>query len=103
MLRYPSSPDGAQDGLPGPEGVFLACSFWLANCYAMMGRAGDAQSLFERLLALRNDVGLLSEEYDPEGKRLLGNFPQAFSHLALIDTAFTLTPALQGTVHRRRR
>lgn len=92
VLRYSSSGEGPVDGLPGPEGAFLACSFWLASCYARMGRAGEAERLFERLLALRNDVGLLSEEYDPAARRQLGNFPQAFSHLALIETAFNLDP-----------
>jgi GH15 family glucan-1,4-alpha-glucosidase len=81
------------DGLPLGEGVFLACSFWLADAYVLTGRLGDAQKLFEKLLGLRNDLGLLSEEYDPEKKRLVGNFPQAFSHVALINTAFALGAA----------
>ena len=85
VCRYPSRP-GA-DGLPPGEGVFLACSFWLANSLALIGRRDEAIALFERLLALRNDLGLLSEEYDPVAKRLLGNFPQAFSHTAIINTA----------------
>ena len=88
------------DGLPPGEGVFLACSFWLADNYAMMGRRGEAQVLFERLLALRNDVGLLAEEYDPRSGRQLGNFPQAFSHVALINTAHNLTTRL-GPAHSR--
>ena len=75
------------DGLPGGEAAFLPCAFWLADAYAMAGRRADAVALFERLLALRNDVGLLSEEYDPKLKRQLGNFPQAFTHVALIATA----------------
>ncbi len=79
------------DGLPPGEGAFLACSFWLADAYAMQGRATEAEALFARLLALRTDLGLLAEEYDPVARRLLGNFPQAFSHVALIDTAFRLT------------
>ncbi|APR87884.1 Glucoamylase [Minicystis rosea] len=87
VLRYSQD---ASDGLSDPEGAFLACSFWLSSCHARMGRIRDAERLFERLLALRNDVGLLSEEYDPIGRRQLGNFPQAFSHLALIETAFNL-------------
>ena len=91
VFRYPSGPGGADDGLLEPEGAFLACSFWLADCYAQMGRVEDATRLFEQLLALRNDVGLLAEEYDPRGQRQLGNFPQGFSHLALIHTAFNLT------------
>jgi GH15 family glucan-1,4-alpha-glucosidase len=90
VLRYQT--DGANvDGLPGSEGVFLACSFWLADDLALMGRTEDARALFERLLGLRNDLGLLSEEYDPEGRRLLGNFPQAFSHVAIVNTARVLS------------
>lgn len=78
------------DGLPGEEGAFLACSFWLADALHMTGRTEEARELFERLLALRNDVGLLSEEYDPVTRRHLGNFPQAFSHIGLVTTALTL-------------
>jgi GH15 family glucan-1,4-alpha-glucosidase len=78
------------DGLPPGEGVFLPCSFWLAAVLAQQGRYDEAHALFERLLSLRNDLGLISEEYDPERKRLVGNFPQAFTHLALVETAFTL-------------
>ena len=73
--------------MPAGEGVFLACSFWLANSLALIGRRDEAVALFERLLAVRNDLGLLSEEYDPQARRLLGNFPQAFSHIAIINTA----------------
>lgn len=79
------------DGLPAGEGVFLACSFWLADAYEMTGRHEDARRLFEKLLAIRNDVGLLAEEYDPMSHRQLGNFPQAFSHIALINTAHNLS------------
>jgi GH15 family glucan-1,4-alpha-glucosidase len=88
VLRY----DSAQvaDGLPPGEGAFLACSFWLADNYVLLGRFDDACRLFERLLALRNDVGLLAEEYDPRSRRMLGNFPQAFSHVGIVDTAFNL-------------
>jgi GH15 family glucan-1,4-alpha-glucosidase len=89
VLRYRPR-DAGVDGLPGTEGVFLACSFWLAEVLAMQGQQDEARELFERLLDLRNDVGLLSEEYDPAAHRLLGNFPQAFSHLALVSAALTL-------------
>jgi GH15 family glucan-1,4-alpha-glucosidase len=89
VLRYDSA--ATDDGLPPGEGAFLACSFWLADNYVLMGRHDDARRLFEHLLSLRNDVGLLAEEYDPRSKRQLGNFPQAFSHVALIDTALNLS------------
>ncbi|THD63948.1 MAG: glycoside hydrolase family 15 protein [Phenylobacterium sp.] len=79
------------DGLPPGEGAFLACSFWLADAYAMIGREDDARALFERLLALRNDVGLLAEEYDSAAARFAGNFPQAFSHIGLVNTAANLS------------
>jgi GH15 family glucan-1,4-alpha-glucosidase len=81
------------DGLPGSEGQFLACSFWLVGALAIIGRVDDARALFERLLGLSNDLGLLAEEYDVEHKRQLGNFPQAFSHFALINAARWLTLA----------
>jgi GH15 family glucan-1,4-alpha-glucosidase len=80
-----------EDGLPPGEGAFLACSFWLADAFILQGRHNDARRLFERLLDLRNDVGLLAEEYDVSAKRQVGNFPQAFSHVALADTAYNLT------------
>jgi GH15 family glucan-1,4-alpha-glucosidase len=89
VLRYDPDEE-AVDGLPGREGAFLPCSFWLVQVLALQGRVEDARELFERLLDLRNDVGLLSEEYDPVSRRQLGNFPQAFSHLALVDAAITL-------------
>ena len=92
------------DGLPPGEGAFLACSFWLVDCYALHGRHDDARALFERLLALRNDVGLLAEEYDPRLERQVGNFPQAFSHLGLVDTALNLSravPAARNPVVQR--
>jgi GH15 family glucan-1,4-alpha-glucosidase len=85
VLRY--STEHGTDGLPGSEGAFLACSFWLADNYAFAGRLGEAQAFFDRLLALRNPLGLLAEEYEPRLQRQIGNFPQAFSHLALIFTA----------------
>jgi GH15 family glucan-1,4-alpha-glucosidase len=88
------------DGLPPGEGAFLACSFWLADNYVLQGRYDEARALFERLLALRNDVGLLAEEYDASAGRQLGNFPQALSHLALINTAHNLMSAA-GPVHQR--
>ena len=81
------------DGLPGSEGVFLACSFWLVDNYVLQGRMEEARALFEKLLSLRNDVGLLSEEYDPKEQRQLGNFPQAFSHLALVISAHNISAA----------
>jgi GH15 family glucan-1,4-alpha-glucosidase len=91
VLRYRTRE--AVDGLPAGEGVFLACTFWLAEALCLAGRRDEAEEVYARLSALRNDVGLLSEEYDPDSGRLLGNFPQAFSHLALVDTAFTLSQA----------
>ena len=98
VIRYDT---GAKtDGLPPGEGVFLACSFWLADNYILSGRDREARELFERLLALRNDLGLLAEEYDPIGRRQLGNFPQGLSHLALINTAHNLA-SLAGPVRQR--
>ncbi|MET9088187.1 glycoside hydrolase family 15 protein [Streptomyces sp. NPDC004237] len=92
ILRYPTSGgEEGVDGLPGDEGAFLACSFWMADDLAMIGRVDEARKLFEKLLALRNDLGLLAEEWDPRLKRQVGNFPQAFSHVPLIDTALRLT------------
>ncbi|WP_030560086.1 glycoside hydrolase family 15 protein [Streptomyces aureocirculatus] len=92
ILRYPTSGDNeGVDGLEGDEGAFLACSFWMADDLAMIGRVDEARRLFERLLALRNDLGLLAEEWDPRLQRQVGNFPQAFSHVPLIDTALRLT------------
>jgi GH15 family glucan-1,4-alpha-glucosidase len=93
----------AEDGLPGGEGVFLACSFWLVDNLVLLGRLNEARGLFERLLALRNDLGLLSEEYDPVAKRLVGNFPQAFSHIALINSAYNLARAAKLAEQLRRK
>jgi GH15 family glucan-1,4-alpha-glucosidase len=100
VLRYHTQESGV-DGLPPGEGVFLPCSFWLVDCLELLGRTEDAYALFERLIALANDVGLLSEEYDPREKRMLGNFPQAFTHLALVNSAFNLLPHLPSPMHRR--
>jgi GH15 family glucan-1,4-alpha-glucosidase len=91
VLRYLPSEDGAVDGIGAGEGVFLPCSFWLADALALQGKLDEARELFERLLDLRNDVGLLSEEYDPGTGRQLGNFPQAFTHLAVVNTALVLS------------
>ncbi|MDI6100058.1 glycoside hydrolase family 15 protein [Actinoplanes sp. NEAU-A12] len=102
VQRYTQKPGAEVDGLPPGEGAFLACTFWLADNYALMGRHDEARETFARLLALRNDVGLLSEEYDTEAGRLVGNFPQAFSHVPLIDTARTLT-SCQGPTEARAR
>jgi GH15 family glucan-1,4-alpha-glucosidase len=92
VLRYPTAgEDAGVDGLEGDEGAFLACSFWMADDLAMIGRVDEARQLFEKLLSLRNDLGLLAEEWDPRLQRQVGNFPQAFSHVPLIDTALRLT------------
>jgi GH15 family glucan-1,4-alpha-glucosidase len=89
VARYPSVPE--VDGLPAGEASFLLCTFWLADCLHLLGRQADAQQLFEQVLSVRNDVGLLSECYDVTHRRLLGNFPQAFSHVGLINTALNLS------------
>jgi GH15 family glucan-1,4-alpha-glucosidase len=99
VLRYRSHP--GLDGMPPGEGAFLACSFWLVSNYVMQDRRDDAVRLFERLLSLRNDLGLLAEEYDPHAKRLLGNFPQAFSHLALVDAAQALSESRHAPAEHR--
>jgi GH15 family glucan-1,4-alpha-glucosidase len=88
LLRY--TPDQELEGLHGREGAFLPCTFWLADNYAMRGETARAQEIFDRLSKVANDVGLLSEEYDPRTKRQLGNFPQAFSHVSLVNTAHNL-------------
>jgi GH15 family glucan-1,4-alpha-glucosidase len=95
------------DGLPSGEGAFLACSFWLVDNYLLLGRAREARRLFGRLVRLANDVGLLAEEYDAHAKRMLGNFPQAFSHVALVNSAIGFmaagaqSPAATDPVRRR--
>jgi GH15 family glucan-1,4-alpha-glucosidase len=98
VLRYRS--EEGVDGLPPGEGAFLPCSFWLADALGMLGRVDEARAMFEHLAGLANDVGLLSEEYDPVGKRLLGNFPQAFTHVSLVNTAGNLSGANRPAMHR---
>lgn len=100
VQRYRTSERGNVDGIPGSEGAFLACSFWLVDAMIQQGRRDEARALFERLLAIRNDVGLLSEEYDPDARRLVGNFPQAFSHVALINSARNLAD-IRGPAQQR--
>jgi GH15 family glucan-1,4-alpha-glucosidase len=100
VRRYSTSTQ--VDGLPEGEASFLACTFWLADDLALLGRRREAQRLFERVLDLRNDLGLLSEEYDPAARRLVGNFPQALSHVGLVNTAYNLT-RIQGPAEHRRR
>jgi GH15 family glucan-1,4-alpha-glucosidase len=98
VLRYNS--DRFEDGLPPGEGAFLACSFWLADAYVLLGRIDDARRMFENVLAVANDVGLLAEEYDPRLGRMVGNFPQAFSHVGLINTAYNLAHASKPAEQR---
>jgi GH15 family glucan-1,4-alpha-glucosidase len=100
VLRYRTHESGV-DGLPPGEGVFLPCSFWLVDCLELLGRHDDAHALFDRLVGLANDVGLLAEEYDPRAQRQLGNFPQAFTHLALVNSAYNVVPHLPSPMHRR--
>jgi len=88
VLRYQT--EAVDDGLPSGEGAFLACSFWLADNYILLGRHKEAEEMIERLLGLRNDLGLLAEEYDPASRRQLGNFPQAFSHVSLVNSVVRL-------------
>jgi GH15 family glucan-1,4-alpha-glucosidase len=99
VMRYDT--EAKIDGLPPGEGVFLPCSFWLVDNLFLLGRRGEALALFERLLSLRNDLGLLAEEYDPRSKRLLGNFPQALSHIALVNTAYQCVSANRHSRHER--
>ena len=98
LLRYDTGQ--ADDGLPPGEGAFLACSFWLVDAWLMIGRRADAEALFERLLGVRNDLGLLAEEFDPRVGRLCGNFPQAFSHVGLINSAYNLSRSAKPTEQR---
>jgi GH15 family glucan-1,4-alpha-glucosidase len=98
VLRYDT--ERSLDGLPPGEGAFLACSFWLADAYLLDGRIDEAKRLFRRLLSIRNDLGLLAEEYDPRARRQVGNFPQAFSHVALVNTALNLTNAASPAKQR---
>ena len=99
VARYQTTPE--LDGLPPGEGAFLACTFWLADNLALQGKHDEARAIFERLLDIRNDVGLLSEEYDPGARRLVGNFPQAFTHVGLINTARNLSRHGGPAEHRK--
>jgi GH15 family glucan-1,4-alpha-glucosidase len=101
VLRYHPESSQHVDGLPPGEGTFLPCTFWLADNLALLGRRREARAIFERLLSLRNDVGLLAEQYDPAGRRLVGNFPQAFTHVALINTARNLSRGGGPAEHRQ--
>jgi GH15 family glucan-1,4-alpha-glucosidase len=98
VLRYDTA--AAPDGLPAGEGAFLACSFWLADNLILQGRLEEGRELFEHLLGLCNDVGLLAEEYDPHAGRMVGNFPQAFSHVGLVNTALNLSWVKGPAEHR---
>jgi GH15 family glucan-1,4-alpha-glucosidase len=98
VMRYCT--EDVEDALPPGEGAFLACSFWLVDAYILQERLDEAENLFRRLVGLCNEVGLLSEEYDPSSKRLIGNFPQAFSHVALVNSAYNLT-RVRKPVHQR--
>jgi GH15 family glucan-1,4-alpha-glucosidase len=101
VRRYDTTTEENVDGLRGGEGVFLPCTFWLADNLVLQNRTEEARALFERLLSLRNDLGLLSEEYDTTRKTLLGNFPQAFTHVSLTNTAQNLS-SKAGPAHQRR-
>jgi len=100
VRRYLTEDAGRVDNLPPGEGAFLPCTLWLADNYVLQGRDAEARELFERVLATANDVGLMSEEYDPAARRMLGNFPQALSHLSLINTAHNLARERGPAVHR---
>jgi GH15 family glucan-1,4-alpha-glucosidase len=101
VLRYRTHEAGIVDGLPPGEGVFLPCSFWLVDCLELLERHDEARALFDRLISLTNDLDLISEEYDPVAERMLGNFPQAFTHMALVSSAFNLIPHLPSPMHGR--
>jgi len=100
--RYKTYDDNEVDGIVGREGVFLPCSFWLVDALLMLERNDEARALFEKLLGITNDLGLLAEEYDPAAKRQLGNFPQAFTHVGLVNSAFNLSHHA-GPMHQRTR
>ena len=100
VMRYTRTSEET-DGLPGGEGAFYACGFWLVDNYVLQGRRDDARKLFEHLIGTANDVGLLSEEYDTKAKRLVGNFPQAFSHVGLVNTALNLDRGKGPAEHRK--
>jgi GH15 family glucan-1,4-alpha-glucosidase len=101
VYRYHPTESVGIDGLPPGEGAFLPCTFWLCDCLHLMGQLDEARNLFNKLLAMRNSLGLLSEEYDPKTRRLVGNFPQAFSHIGLINTAQNLSPEALGPAEIR--
>jgi len=101
VYRYHPEKSTGVDGLPPGEGAFLPCTFWLADCLHLIGRDREARELFQRLLAMRNELGLLSEEYDPAQRRLLGNFPQAFSHVGLVNSAQNLERHYTGPAEER--
>ncbi|HVS54598.1 MAG TPA: glycoside hydrolase family 15 protein [Opitutaceae bacterium] len=101
VYRYHPTESVSVDGLPPGEGAFLPCSFWLVDCLHLMGQTDEARALFNHLLAMRSDLGLLAEEYDPKHRRLVGNFPQAFSHIGLVNTAYNLAPEQVGPAEIR--
>jgi GH15 family glucan-1,4-alpha-glucosidase len=103
VLRYLTHDGESIDGLPPGEGTFLMTTFWLADNLALIGREAEAREVFERLRALSNDVGLFAEEYDPKAQRMLGNFPQAFSHLAFVTSAAHLSMGTESPISRQSR
>jgi GH15 family glucan-1,4-alpha-glucosidase len=100
VQRYHPEKSGSVDGLPPGEGSFLPCSFWLVDCLHLLGRELEAREMFQRLLDIRTGLGLISEEYDPARRRLIGNFPQAFTHVGLVNTARNLSPKVGPADHR---